>query len=77
MRRLRKHLADEQAVPPYVVFNDASLRQMAGVKPTTLDAFATINGVGAHKLERYGQTGDERLMIKRKGLINFPLCLQP
>lgn len=55
LRRLRKRLADEQSVPPYVVFADASLRQMAQQRPITTTTFAVISGVGKRKLEQYGQ----------------------
>ena len=55
LRTLRKKLADEQGVPPYVVFADAALRAMAQVQPTTLTAFAEIPGVGAAKLAHYGE----------------------
>ncbi|MEO0868951.1 MAG: RQC domain-containing protein [Cyanobacteria bacterium J06642_11] len=55
LRQLRKRLADEQSVPPYVVFADASLRQMAQNRPITTGAFAAISGVGKRKLEQYGQ----------------------
>lgn len=55
LRQLRKRLADEQSVPPYVVFADFSLRQMAQNRPITTDAFAIISGVGRRKLEQYGQ----------------------
>jgi ATP-dependent DNA helicase RecQ len=41
-------------VPPYVVFHDSTLREMAELKPATLAAMARISGVGAAKLERYG-----------------------
>lgn len=54
LRALRKQLADAQGVPPYVVFSDASLREMAERRPGDLDAFAAINGVGERKLEQYG-----------------------
>ena len=54
LRRLRKQLADEQSVPPYVVFADSSLRVMAQVQPQSLEAFSQISGVGSHKLARYG-----------------------
>jgi ATP-dependent DNA helicase RecQ len=54
LRTLRKRLADEAGMPPYIVFNDASLRDMAQRLPTTLDEFATILGVGHAKLTRYG-----------------------
>jgi len=56
LRTLRKRLADEQRVPPYVVFADAALRAMAEQQPQTLGAFAEISGVGRHKLETYGET---------------------
>jgi ATP-dependent DNA helicase RecQ len=52
---LRKRLADEAGMPPYIIFNDASLREMAQRQPTTLDEFATILGVGQAKLARYGE----------------------
>ena len=55
LRSLRKRLADEQSVPPYVVFADASLRQMARQRPITSEAFAAISGVGKRTLEQYGQ----------------------
>jgi ATP-dependent DNA helicase RecQ len=61
LRTLRKRLADEQRVPPYVVFADASLRAMAQSQPRDLDGFATIPGVGKHKLERYGATFVEEI----------------
>ncbi|MGB3496462.1 MAG: DNA helicase RecQ [Elainellaceae cyanobacterium] len=56
LRSLRKTLADEQSVAPYMVFSDSSLRVMAQQKPTTLEAFGSISGVGKRKLERYGQS---------------------
>jgi ATP-dependent DNA helicase RecQ len=55
LRSLRKALADESGVPPYVVFHDSSLREMAQRRPATLDEFAAIPGVGHKKLNRYGQ----------------------
>ncbi len=55
LRALRKQLADRQNVPPYVVFNDASLREMAEQRPLTPGAFAAISGVGSRKLEQYGE----------------------
>lgn len=54
LRLLRKKLADEQGVPPYVVFGDASLREMSARQPDNADSFADISGVGARKLARYG-----------------------
>ena len=54
LRALRKRLADEQGVPPYVVFSDATLREMAAAQPATLLEFRQVVGVGDVKLERYG-----------------------
>ena len=55
LRSLRKRLADEQSIPPYIVFPEASLRSMAQRRPQTLDAFSLISGVGNRKLSQYGQ----------------------
>ncbi|MSM38904.1 MAG: DNA helicase RecQ [Geobacter sp.] len=54
LRVLRKQLADEQQVPPFVVFGDATLIEMAARKPADAEEMATISGVGSHKLGRYG-----------------------
>lgn len=54
LRELRRDLARQQGVPPYVVFGDAALRQMAQSLPITDDAFLAVNGVGQTKLEKYG-----------------------
>jgi len=61
LRSLRKKLADERNVPPYVIFSDASLRQMASDLPTTQEAFARISGVGEEKLKRYGKRFTEEI----------------
>jgi ATP-dependent DNA helicase RecQ len=55
LRLLRKRLASEQEVPPYVVFGDATLLQMAALKPSDEIELLAINGVGETKLARYGQ----------------------
>ncbi|RCJ41202.1 ATP-dependent DNA helicase RecQ [Nostoc minutum NIES-26] len=54
LRSLRKQLADEQSVPPYVVFPDSTLKLMAQVQPQTLSEFGKLSGVGSHKLTQYG-----------------------
>lgn len=54
LRMLRKQIADEQSVPPYVVFADSSLRLMSQQQPQSLGAFAQISGVGSYKLTQYG-----------------------
>ena len=55
LRKLRKSLADDQGVPPYVVFSDATLRELCFAKPASLGAFRAVSGVGDVKLERYGE----------------------
>ena len=55
LRTLRKRIADEAGVPPYVVFPDRTLREMAVAKPRTDTDLASIYGVGRAKLEKYGQ----------------------
>ena len=65
LRVLRKRLADEAGMPPYIIFNDASLRDMAQRQPTTLEEFATIAGVGQAKLARYGHQFVELIRATR------------
>jgi ATP-dependent DNA helicase RecQ len=55
LREARLQLAREQAVPPYVIFHDATLLEIASRKPRSLQEFARISGVGEHKLEKYGK----------------------
>jgi ATP-dependent DNA helicase RecQ len=55
LRARRRELAVEQSVPPYVIFHDSTLREMAELKPTSLSALSRVSGVGEAKLERYGQ----------------------
>jgi ATP-dependent DNA helicase RecQ len=54
LRALRKKLADEEKVPPFVIFSDVSLAEMAASLPTEDEEFLGVHGVGAHKLKRYG-----------------------
>ncbi len=54
LRLLRKQLADDEGKPPYVVFGDATLVQMAREKPLSESELLAISGVGQHKLEKYG-----------------------
>ncbi|BBP81881.1 ATP-dependent DNA helicase RecQ [Pseudomonas sp. Pc102] len=55
LRALRRKLAEEHSVPPYVIFPDATLLEMLRSKPGTLAEMARVSGVGARKLERYGE----------------------
>ncbi|MCY1240024.1 ATP-dependent DNA helicase RecQ [compost metagenome] len=55
LRTLRRKLAQEHSVPPYVIFPDATLLEMLRSQPRSLSDMAQVSGVGARKLERYGQ----------------------
>ncbi len=55
LRQVRKRLADERGVPPYIVFSDVSLRQMARQYPASEGEFARISGVGEKKLREFGE----------------------
>jgi ATP-dependent DNA helicase RecQ len=55
LRELRKKIADEMNVPPYIVFGDAALIHMAQIKPGTPEEMLQVNGVGQAKLERFGE----------------------
>ncbi|WP_211284567.1 DNA helicase RecQ [Rummeliibacillus pycnus] len=55
LRIVRKKLADEANVPPFVIFSDKSLRDMCAKKPTSAQEFLEVNGVGENKLEKYGE----------------------
>jgi ATP-dependent DNA helicase RecQ len=56
LRELRRTLASERGVPPYIVFSDVALRHMAREYPTTPAAFGLIHGVGDKKLKEFGDT---------------------
>jgi ATP-dependent DNA helicase RecQ len=55
LREARMELAKQQNVPPYVIFHDKTLREMAVFKPTSRSALMEISGMGERKIERYGQ----------------------
>lgn len=55
LRGLRKRLADERGVPPYIVFSDVALRQMARLYPLWPSEFSRVSGVGQRKLEEFGR----------------------
>ncbi len=55
LRTIRRDLALEAGVPPYVIFHDATLREMAQLRPATIAALGEVGGVGARKLEAYGE----------------------
>ena len=56
LRVLRKKFADEQNVPPYIIFSDVTIGEMASTQPLTKEEFADIKGVGKQKLSRYADS---------------------
>ena len=65
LRKRRKELADQLDLPPYVIFHDATLQQMAEHRPQTKAELLSINGVGEAKLERYGEAFLEIIAAER------------
>lgn len=66
LRKIRKALADDGGVPPFVIFSDKTLQDMCARKPRTEEDFLEVNGVGANKLEKYGEAFLEAIR-------NFPV----
>jgi ATP-dependent DNA helicase RecQ len=55
LRTLRRELAEENGVPPYVIFSDKTLRELAAHRPTNREEMLAIHGIGEVKFERYGE----------------------
>lgn len=55
LRALRKRLADQQAIPAYIVLSDKTLHLLASSRPTTVEAFGEISGIGEYKRDKYGK----------------------
>ena len=55
LRTWRREVSKEHGVPAYTVFHDSTLRELARVRPQSLDELRAISGIGATKLERYGE----------------------
>lgn len=68
LRKLRKSIADEDGLPPYVVFSDATLIEMADILPTTNGEMLAVNGVGQRKLDKYA---DPFLNLIQEHLTNY------
>ncbi|MBC6989620.1 DNA helicase RecQ [Hymenobacter sp. BT491] len=64
LRALRKRIADEQNVPPYVVFSDTTLQEMAQERPVTRTAMLAISGVGMKKFETYGEAFIKEILAR-------------
>jgi ATP-dependent DNA helicase RecQ len=67
LKKLRQELAKARNVPAYVVFSDATLREMCLSRPRNLEQMADINGVGPKKLDEYGLMFLERLSAGAEG----------
>lgn len=78
LRTLRKTLADAENYPPYMIFNDVSLKQMAQRRPCTPEDFRKITGVGEKKLERYGAIfiGEIRRFCEKQNSFSQPVKKQ-
>ncbi|MHC4310498.1 MAG: HRDC domain-containing protein, partial [Planctomycetota bacterium] len=55
LRKSRRTIADRKGVPAYVVFGDAALRDMARLKPSSIEGFLKVSGVGETKSQQYGE----------------------
>jgi ATP-dependent DNA helicase RecQ len=56
LRAVRLEIARSRGVPPYVIFHDATLREMARLRPTSISALLTVKGIGARKADDLGET---------------------
>jgi ATP-dependent DNA helicase RecQ len=70
LREVRRALAEERQVPPYIIFNDSTLRQLAGVRPSSPEKMRLVSGVGDTKLRDFGERflGVIRDHCRRRGL---------
>ena len=66
LRRCRKLLADQQSIPPYMIFSDSTLRLMSQQNPQTIEELKRVSGVGDYKLQRYGQAFLNTLALEVK-----------
>ncbi|MGA2918732.1 DNA helicase RecQ [Methanoregula sp.] len=68
LKALRKELADEKGVPPYVIFPDRTLRELAVARPSDMTGFSAVFGVGEFKREKYGQVFLEEILREQTDL---------
>jgi len=55
LRTLRKRLADQEALPAYIVLSDKVLHLLSASRPTTIEEFGNISGIGEYKKKKYGK----------------------
>ncbi|WP_216827764.1 DNA helicase RecQ [Alkalihalobacterium elongatum] len=84
LRKLRKEIADEEKVPPYLIFSDKTLREMSKAIPITTEELLQVNGVGQQKLQKYGeqflnalqpfkdQKGEQEVFVQKKASSKVP-----
>ena len=65
-----KKLADQQAIPAYIVLSDKTLHLIATQQPTTIEAFGNINGIGEYKKEKYGK---DFIELIKKGIAGMKI----
>jgi len=65
LRSHRRKLAEEQGVPPFTIFHDATLKHMIEIRPSSLDEMLAVSGVGEHKLDKYGE-GFLRILLAHR-----------
>jgi ATP-dependent DNA helicase RecQ len=56
LKEVRQHVAQVRSIPSYIIFSDATLKDMCVKLPTTKDEFLKVNGVGEIKMEKYGES---------------------
>jgi len=66
LRKLRREIANEENKPPFMIFSDATLNEMANLLPQTLDQLLSVSGVGQHKLQHYGERFVKTLQNAKK-----------
>jgi ATP-dependent DNA helicase RecQ len=77
LRHLRRELASQRAVPPYVIFSDTTLRELARAKPTTPDRMRAIYGIGDNKLKDFGPQFLAVISEHLRGSTGVPVALPP
>ena len=75
LKRLRRDIAHARGVPPYVVFHDRTLQELAQKRPTTREAFARIHGVGAAKLDKFAAPFLELIGVTRRTPVGWDSAL--
>lgn len=73
MRKIRKQIAENEAIPPFAVFTDAELAEIARLETITLSSMKSISGIGEKKIEKYGSCFLE-IANEKSGQLDEPNC---